>query len=212
MNKRTMSVFSLGLLATMAVGGNAMADQPVAQYQPVQQQAPKPERGYGKLRLGFDFDFGFAPNPANLELVLNPFEDMLTLHGGLSYNALSFGPTIGLRLDPLAYFSRLPIGLIGDVSGGSFSQGTPPGVNTGIKVGYTYTNLLCGMRLGRNSGFHWDFLVGTSWTNISTNGFQSAISSLPPGVSVGNPSGSLQITPTFLTGFSVVWDLYSVKQ
>lgn len=203
MKKTMMSVFACACV--IAFAGNAMADQTAPT--PVKQEEPKPQRGYGKLRLGFDLMFGAAPDPVNLDLTVNPFEDMLVPRVGISYNAITPGLVLGLRLDPLAYFSRLPIGLIGDLSGGWFSQGSPPSVSNGMKVGYNYYSLMGGLRLGRPTGFHWDFLVGSSWTNLSTSGFAAQLTSLPPGVTVGDPSGKLQVTPTFLTGFGVNWTL-----
>jgi hypothetical protein len=196
--KKTMSV--VAFMSAMLFAGTAMADQPKA-------DAPKPERGYGKLRLGFGFDFGAAPAPLALELVVHPWEDMLTGHIGVGYNALAFGPTYGLRLDPLAYFARFPVGIIGEWNGGSFSQGTPPGVNTQIKVGYSYNDLMAGLRFGRSRSFEWTFLFGSAWNNFTTNNFSTSNTQSPVGVSVGNPSGSLQLTPIFLTGFHAVWSL-----
>lgn len=162
--------------------------------------------GNHPLRLGFGADVG-VPSGASLGLVVHPKQDWISVSPSLTYNALSFGGRLALKLDPMALINKgnLPIGLFGDVQGGFFGQGTIPGHSDLPGIGYDYLNLYGGLRLGKPNGFHWNFELGPTYLHASTNNFQALLKNGTPGLTVGNPTVNGWVTPTFVTGFEVVW-------
>jgi hypothetical protein len=156
------------------------------------------------VRAGFGMDVGL-PSGAAVGFVLHPGTDVLSLQTSLTYNALNFGGRAALKIDPMALARRLPIGVFLDVQGGFAAAGNVPGHTANLpSLGYDYANLYGGLRLGRASGFHWNFELGPSYLVANTGNFQSVIGN-NNGLKVGNPSANMWITPTFETGFEVSW-------
>lgn len=157
------------------------------------------------LRLGFGIDIG-APSGVALGLVVHPKIDWVSAQLSVTHNAINFGGRGSVKLDPLAIFPNLPIGLFGDLQAGIAGRGNVPSVSEAPPLGYNYVNLYGGLRLGKPNGFHWNFEAGPSYLVAKTSDFQGFVSKNTSGdVRVSNPTVSAWITPTFITGFEVVW-------
>jgi hypothetical protein len=155
------------------------------------------------LRIGFGADVG-VPSGVALGAVVHPKIDWVSVQLSLTHNAMAFGGRASVKLDPLALFPNVPIGLFGDFQGGLTGQGN---IHSDLpSVGYQYVNLYGGLRLGKPNNFHWNFEVGPSYIHASTQGFQAfAVNNGATGVTVSEPSIRAWVTPTFITGFEVVW-------
>lgn len=156
------------------------------------------------VRVGFGMDLG-VPSGVALGVVVHPKIDWLSAQASLTHNVLNFGGRLSVKLDPLALKPNLPIGLFFDAQGGFAAQGNIPGHSDLPSLGYDYLNLYGGLRLGKPNGFHWNFEVGPTYLHASTDNFQAVLKSGTPGLSVGNPTVNGWVTPTFVTGFEVVW-------
>lgn len=154
------------------------------------------------FRAGFGMDLG-VPSGAALGVVLHPKEDWLTGELSLTHNVLNFGGRLSLKLDPMALAENLPIGIFVDVQGGFAGAGNVPGHSDLPSLGYDYVNLYGGLRFGKPNGFHWNLEVGPSYMHVSTGNFSSVANTT--GVTLGNPTANVWITPTFSTGFEVTW-------
>lgn len=168
---------------------------------------PKPHSRY-KFRIGFGFDFGANPAPLALGVVMHPGVDWVSVEAALTENVLSPGGRLSLRLDPFAAaFPRLPVGLFGDVQGGFAPRGNIPGHADLPSIGYDYLNLYGGLRFGRASAFNWVIEMGPSFLHATTDRFQSVLNSngAPSGLTVANPVVNGMVSPTFLTGFQLVF-------
>ena len=64
--------------------------------------------------------------------------------------------------------------------------------------------LAAGYCAGRPNGFHWNFEVGPSYVDVRTSNAQ-VLAGGHKHLTVGNPTINGWITPTFVTGFEVVW-------
>lgn len=159
-----------------------------------------------KFRAGFGMDIG-VPSGAAVSFVVHPKVDWASVSLGMTYNALALGGRVSLKLDPIAYLApRFPIGLILDEQGGITGQGTIPGHSDLPSIGYTYLNLYGGLRFGKPNNFHWLLEAGPTYINATSGNFQATVNNNGgQGVTVGNPSVSGWIAPTFVTGFEVVW-------
>lgn len=179
-------LFSLAACVIMLTSSLAMADQPV--------------------RLGFGMDLG-VPSGAAVGVVVNPKLDWVRLQASLTYDYLSFGGRGSLQLDPFALLPNLPIGLFADIQGGFQPTANIPGHSDLPSIGFDYLNLYGGLRLGKPNGFHWNFEAGPTYLHASTSNFQSVVaqSGSSNGLMLGNPTVDGWITPTFMTGFTVVW-------
>jgi hypothetical protein len=166
------------------------------------ESAPNPH----SLRAGFGMDFG-VPSGVALGLVVHPKVDWVSIQLSLTHNVLAFGGRLSVKLDPLALKPDLPIGLFADFQGGLTGQGKIPSMDDYPSVGYSYLNLYGGLRLGKPNGFHWFFESGPSYIYAATEGFQAfADKKGSKGLTVSNPTVSAWVTPTFVTGFEVVWN------
>jgi hypothetical protein len=184
------NVFAFMLVALMSVTGLAMADEP----------APNPH----PLRVGFGMDLGL-PSGVALGVVVHPKIDWVSASVALTHNVLAFGGRASVKLDPLALLPKVPVGLFADFQGGFAGQGAIPGHADLPTVGYDYFNMYGGLRLGRPNGFHWNFEVGPTYLHVATENFQHLVASKTQGLTVGNPTVNGWVTPTFVTGFEVVW-------
>lgn len=156
------------------------------------------------IRVGFGMDVG-VPSGLSLGVVLHPKVDWVSAQLSLTHNVLNFGGRVALKLDPLAVFANNPIAPFVDVQGGAAAQGTIPGHSDLPSLGYDYLNLYGGLRLGKPNGFHWNFEVGPTYMHVTTDNFQSVLGNKGQGLVVGNPTVNGWVTPTFVTGFEVVW-------
>jgi len=185
------SMFSLLAVALMCIPVPANADETV----------PNPH----PFRVGFGSDIG-VPSGFALGVVVHPKIDWISTQLSLTHNAIAFGGRLSVKLDPLALLPKIPIGLFADFQGGLANIGNIPGTTDLPQVGYKYLNMYGGLRLGRPNNFHWNFEVGPSYIYASTKDFQSFISKNGSNdVKVSNPAVSAWITPTFSTGFEVVF-------
>lgn len=172
------------------------------------------------IRVGFGMDVG-APSGAAVGVVVNPKLDWVRLQASLTYDYLSLGGRGSVQLDPMAlinvhrvrddgtvYLSHsFPFGVFVDVQGGFQPTASIPGQSNLPQVGFDYLNLYGGIRLGSPNGFHWNFEVGPTYMHITTSNFQSVLngSSSVGNLTLGNPTVDGWITPTFETGFTVVF-------
>jgi hypothetical protein len=157
------------------------------------------------LRVGFGADVG-VPSGAAVGVVVNPGLDWARLQASLTYDYLSFGGRGSLQLDPFALLPNFPIGLFADVQGGFQPEASIPGHSDLPRVGFDYLNLYGGLRLGKANGFHWNFEAGPTYLHATTGNFQSVLNNTSTsGLVLGNPTVNGWFTPTFETGFTVVW-------
>jgi len=156
------------------------------------------------FRYGFGMDLG-VPSGVSLGFVFHPKTDAISLEASFTENVLSPGGRLSLQLDPLALLPRLPVALYADVQAGFTGRGTVPGHSTNLpSLGYDYVNFYGGLRLGRAQNFHWFFEAGPTYLNVTTGNFQSIVPSAK-GLTVGNPTATAWVVPTFVTGFQVSW-------
>lgn len=157
------------------------------------------------LRIGFGGDVGI-PSGISVGVVVHPKVDWVSVQLSITHNIINFGGRIAAKVDPLAYFSSVPVGIFGDFQfGGNFS-GNIPSLSDFPTIGYRYINMYGGLRLGRPNGFHWNFEVGPSFIDVSTHNFQTFVNKDTANkVTVSEPKVSLTLTPTFITGFEVMW-------
>jgi len=185
-------MFLIVATTLMFVAGTASAVEPAP---------PNPH----PFRMGFGMDVG-VPSGAALGLVVHPKVDWVSAQLSLTHNVLALGGRLSVKLDPFALKPDLPIGLFADFQGGLTGQGNIPSMNDYPSVGYSYLNLYGGLRLGKPNGFHWNFEAGPSYIYATTEGFQAfADKKGSKGLAVSNPTVSAWVTPTFVTGFEVVW-------
>lgn len=158
------------------------------------------------FRVGFGMDVG-VPSGAAVGLVVHPKTDVLSLQLSVTYNALNLGERLSVKVDPFGLLPNCPIGLFVDVQGGWALNGTIPGHSELPGIGYHYANFYGGLRFGKPNGFHWNLEVGPTYMQVNTSGFQDALNSLsaPKGLTIGNPTVTGWVMPTFVTGFEVVW-------
>lgn len=157
-----------------------------------------------QVRVGFGADLG-VPSGIGVGLIVHPAVDWLSLDVSFQENILSPGGRASVRLDPLAVLPRLPFGVFIDGQYGIFGRGVIPGKSSNLpSIGYQYVNTYLGLRFGRANGFYWFIEGGPSYLDINSSGFSNLVSK-SNGFSVGNPTVTGWITPTALTGFSVVW-------
>lgn len=168
--------------------------------------------------VGFGMDVG-APSGGAVGVVVNPGLDWMRIEASLTYDYLSLGGRGSLQLDPMAlinvrhqvpgliWFSHdFPFGIFADVQGGFQPTASIPGHSDLPQVGFDYLNTYAGIRLGKPNGFHWNFEGGPTYMHISTSNFQSVLSGANAGqLRLGNPTVDGWVTPTFETGFTVVW-------
>ena len=208
-----LSVMMATTVAMLCIGGVALADEQFstcgeATCPPTPVVAPHdrwaPALG-GNWRLGFGMDVG-VPSGIAVGFVLQPRFDWVSAKLSFTENVLSPGARGSLTFDPVAGFSHVPVGVLADFQVGFAGMGWLPGHADKLpSFGYDYVNTYLGLRLGRATGFHWNFLVGPTWMTASTTNFQSVVGKSTSGLTVGNPSFTGWITPTFETGFVVVW-------
>jgi hypothetical protein len=194
------NIIMLITAALLCIAGVANADE-VVQPAPVTLTNPHP------VRVGFGMDLG-APSGIAVGVVVHPATDYLSLQASFTENILSPGGRLAIKVDPFAFAPRVPIGLFFDLQGGFTGIGNVPIHSVTLPgVGYDYLNFYGGLRLGRVNGFHWLFEVGPSYIHVNTSNFQAVVasSSNTTGLTLGNPSGNAWVTPTFITGFEVVW-------
>lgn len=156
--------------------------------------------------VGGEFSLGF-PSGASLGVVVNPKLDWVQLGAYLDYNYVApFGGKLSLKLDPLALLPDVPIGIFGDLQAGIFPEGKIPGHSDVPGVGYSFESFLGGLRLGKATGFRWNFEFGESHLNVHTSNFQSVVSSNNASGTVifGNPHASGWV-PGFSTGFELLF-------
>lgn len=167
--------------------------------------AANAEDGKHPLRVGFGMDVG-VPSGAALGLVVHPKIDWVSAQVSLTHNAIAFGGRGSIKFDPLALLPKVPIGLFADFQGGFAGTGNVPGTTDLPSVGYKYFNMYGGLRLGKPNGFNWNFEVGPSYLVLSTKDFNSFVNKNGTNnVTVSEPKISLWLTPTFSTGFQVVF-------
>lgn len=155
------------------------------------------------LRVGFGLDVG-APSGVAVAIVVHPKVDWLSTSAALTHNGLAFGGRLSVKLDPMG-IKNYPIGLFVDCQGGFASNGSIPGYSDLPSFGYQYLNLYGGLRLGRPNGFHWNFEIGPSYVHLTSHNFQGFLGNQGTGVSIGNPTMTGWLVPTFVTGFEIVW-------
>ncbi len=155
------------------------------------------------LRIGFGADLG-APSGLAVGAVVHPKIDWVSVQASLTHNYLAFGGRLSVKVDPLALKPNLPIGLFADLQSGFATPGKVPGYESYPPVGYQYVNTYLGLRLGKPNNFHWLFEVGPTYITSSLEAYKILIPS-KKGLTVGNPTVSAWITPTFSTGFEVVF-------
>ena len=164
---------------------------------------------FGKPHWGFGMSIGI-PAGVGVQFVMNPWLDWARLDISFQENVLSPGGRLGLQLDPLAVFHRLPFGVFADGQVGFFPQGNIPGHSSSLpSVGYTYETFMGGIRLGKPNGFHWNFEAGLTHLGVTTGNFQSVVNknggSNTGNLVLGNPTASITASPAVETGFTVVW-------
>lgn len=160
--------------------------------------------GEHPLRLGFVADLNL-PAGAGLGIVAHPKEDWAAPSLSLTYNGLSFGGRLGVKIDPLALKPRIPIGVFIDEQIGFMAQGNVPGHSSDLpSVGYDYWNNYLGLRLGRPNNFYFFIEGGPSYVAAHTGNFQTVVPSTK-GLTVSDPSVSGWLVPTFGLGFTAVW-------
>jgi hypothetical protein len=179
----------------VCMSASALADEVVTP-PPVVVANPHP------VRVGFGMDLG-VPSGISVGVVVHPKVDWLSVEGSFTENVLSPGGRLSLKLDPLALLPRVPVGVFFDLQGGFFGRGTIPGHSDLPSIGYDYVNTYFGLRLGKAQNFHWLIEAGPSYLAFNSSNFQSVVKS--SSVLVGNPSVTGWVTPTFVTGFEVVW-------
>lgn len=163
-----------------------------------------------QFHMGFGMDVGI-PSGAAVGAVVNPGLDWVRIQASLTYNYLTFGGRGSVQLDPFVLLknsegSSIPFGLFADVQGGFAPEASVPGHSDLPQVGYDYLNLYGGLRFGRPNGFHWNLELGPTYMHVSTGNFQSVLNNAGvSGLKIGNPTVDGWLTPTFETGFTVVW-------
>jgi hypothetical protein len=182
--------------ALVCASASALADEVVVTPPPVVVANPHP------WRIGFGMDLG-VPSGVSLGVVVHPKVDWLSVEGSFTENVLSPGGRLSVKFDPLVLATNFPIGVIADLQGGFFGRGSLPGHSDLPSIGYDYVNLYGGFRFGRAQNFHWLIEAGPSYLSFNSNNFQSVVKS--SSVLVGNPTVTGWVTPTFVTGFEVVW-------
>jgi hypothetical protein len=161
------------------------------------------------IRVGFGADVG-VPSGAAVGVVANPGLDWVRLQASLTYDYLSFGGRGSVQLDPMALIhdshGGIPFGVFVDGQGGFQPTASIPGHLDLPQVGFDYLNLYGGLRLGRPNGFHWNFEAGPTYLHVTTGNFQSVLNNAGvSGLKLGNPTVNGWFTPTFSTGFTVVF-------
>ena len=193
------TLFGVLTLALTCASGVAVADDATnTAYH------PDISGSYNKFRIGFGADLGF-PSAASVGLVIHPKVDWLVLQPSITYNGLAFGGRFSLKLDPFGLVPRLPIGLFADFQAGFAGQGDLPGHSNFPSLGYDYLNFYGGLRLGRPNGFNWVIELGPSYLHFNTSNFQSAINNAGSNIIIANPVVNGWVSPSFITGFQVVF-------
>lgn len=192
------------LLAAISITGTSFADGPPPSYTPYHPDISRELSVNNHLRIGIGAGFGF-PSGGSVDLTVHPFVDWLRLQGSATYNYLSVGYKFGVQLDPINML--LPdsgVGLFGDLQYGVSPMSSIPGQTNMPNVGYTYTCLFGGLRLGNAKSFHWDIEAGYGWIAVNTTNFQSVLNNnANNNVKVADPTATIQGAPTFLTGFEI---------
>jgi hypothetical protein len=148
--------------------------------------------------VGMNFDLG-APDGVALGVVVRPHLNWLRLNAAFTENVLAPGVRFGATVDPI----KFGIAPTFTVEGGHYWSGSVPVVSNPPTLGYDYANLHLGLEFGNRDKWRIYLHGGLSYMSVHTGNFQNTVSSLPDGVSLGNPWLNGWIAPTGKLGFAI---------